>query len=440
VIPLAILLTQLLFGDLRLVTTDSLPAGALALPKPSGVYSPDAFQAYTQSLSTLLEDQSYWYAELNLGRVVIDSVHQRIHIDLLVRLNGQVTIDWIRFDGASRLSDAYLLTAIGFSPGRIATRTELDRLRNRLLGLEELEQVSEPRLISEAGRDGLLFDVTAASANRSDVLIGYADREVIGQVTLQLRHLVKEGSRMDVRFHRLRAYQNRLDLTLGYGPAITQFKLFQQDSTFFTRAMRLGAETRYSEDLTLGLWFEQQTTVLGVPVPGLDVEEGTRRMTGIRAGWRSLEGSRASLTAGSGRLNGRPVTTSTADWRLMWHPEQRLHAALLGEAAVMLSDRIPIDQQYRFGGATSFRGYREEEIQVRQFLWSELETRFRLDSRAYAFAFAGSAATPDSDLRFNTGFGFSTPTRLGPLRFTYAASSQRGWLNGVVHVSLSNGE
>ena len=97
----------------------------------------------------------------------------------------------------------------------------------------------------------------------------------------------------------------------------------------------------------------------------------------------------------------------------------------------MISDRIPIDQQYRFGGATSFRGYREDEIQVPGFAWNELEARFRLDSNAYAFGFVGAASTSDSAILGNAGLGFSTPTRLGPLRFTYAASSQRGWLQGV---------
>jgi outer membrane protein assembly factor BamA len=387
-----------------------------------------------------LEDEGYWYAELSIGRVEMDSSSQRIHIDLNVRLNGRVTIDWIRFEGAASLSDAYILRSIRFNPGHTATRAELNRIRSRLQALEDLSQVSEPTLISDSGRDGLLFTVSPAPSTRSDVLIGYADREVIGQASLSVRHLLKEGSRMDVRFHRLRAYQNRLDVNAGFGLVSGGFHLFQQDSTFFTRAVTLGADAALSDDLTLGVWFEQQSTTLGVIVPGLDLEEGTRRMSGLRAGWTSMTGSRASLRAGTGRLNGRPVTMSAADWSLIWRPERRFHAAVLGSAAALVSDRIPIDHLYRFGGATSFRGYREEEIQSSRYAWSELEGRFRLDTSSYAFAFAGGATTPDSPIRINSGIGFSIPTRLGPLRFTYAASSQRGWMNGVVHVSLSSAE
>lgn len=439
-IPLVLLLTQLLFGDIRLVTNDSLPAGVLSLPEPTGEYSDRAFENYTHSLMSRLEDLGYWYAEVSVRRAVVDSTAQRIHIDLAVALNGVVLIDWIRFEGASPLSDSFLLRAIGFRSGRPATRTELRRLRNVLSGLEDLNTVSEPRLISEAGRDGLVFNVVPSSRHRSDVLIGVAEREVIGQVSLQLRHLIMEGSRLDVRFHRVKAFQNRMDVSIGAGPASAGFRLYQQDSTFFTRALTLRGDMRATEDLRLGLWFEQQTTVIGVPVPDSDLEEGTRRMTGVRVGWESMSGSRAALSAGSGRLNARSVTTSTVDWSILWRPQQRFHAALLGEAAVMVSDRIPIDQQFRFGGATSFRGYREDEIQVPRYIWSELEARFRLDSRAYAFGFIGGAAIPESTARGNAGIGFSTPTRLGPLRFTYAASSQRGFLHGVVHVSLSNGQ
>jgi outer membrane protein assembly factor BamA len=440
VISLALLLTQLLFGDLRLVTNDSLPAGVHSLAKPSGAYSAQAFEAYTTALMSRLEDQGYWYAELSVIRADVDSSNHRIHIDLAVTLNGLVRVDWIRFEGSSPLTESYLLRAIGFRSGSPATRAELERLRGRLSALEDLDAVSEPRLISESGRDGLQFDVVPSTRHRSDVLIGYADKEVIGQVSLHVRHLVLEGSRLDVRFHRVKAYQNRMDLSIGAGPASAGFHLYQQDSTFFTRALRLAGDLRATDDLRFGLWIEQQTTVLGVPVSGSDLEEGTRRMTGVRAIWQSFSGSRASLSAGAGRLNGRSVTTTNADWALLWRPARRFHAAILGEAAVMISDRIPIDQQYRFGGATSFRGYREDEIQVPGFAWNELEARFRLDSSAYAFGFVGAASTSDSALLGNAGLGFSTPTRLGPLRFTYAASSQRGWLQGVVHVSLSNGE
>jgi outer membrane protein assembly factor BamA len=97
------------------------------------------------------------------------------------------------------------------------------------------------------------------------------------------------------------------------------------------------------------------------------------------------------------------------------------------------------DNQYRFGGALSFRGYREDELQAQRFAWTELESRYRLDAETYAFLFAGAASTSTRYSLFNGGIGFSYDTRLGPLRFTYAGSSDRGILQGVVHFSLSSG-
>jgi hypothetical protein len=271
------------------------------------------------------------------------------------------------------------------------------------------------------------------------VLIGYADGEVIGQVDLRLRHIVAPGSRFDVRFHRLKAYQNRLNLDAGYGFASGSFRLFQQDSTYFTRAWMLGADVDVTPYQSVGAYVEQQTTTLGITVPGVDAEAGSRLMTGLRYAWQSPLGSQWRVSSGVGRRGGRPVQTAQSDWMLRMRTDQRLNWAWMGSAAAMIADRIPFDDLYRFGGATSFRGYREDELQASTFAWSELESRFMLDSQSYAFVFAGSAVVTESPLLFNAGLGFSTPTRLGPLRFTYAGSSQRGFLQGVVHVSLSNG-
>ena len=438
-ISLVLLLTQLFFGDLRLVTTDSLPAGALALAKPSGIYSSEAFQAYTTSLKASLDEQGYWYSEIVLDRVDIDSTASRIHIDVRVRLNDVVRIGFLRFEGLGDLPDTYVTSKIRFQPGRVATLDDLNLLRTRLLSSGEFADVSEPRLISEDGMDGLLFEVRRISRSRSDVLIGYADGEVIGQVALALRHVIAPGSRFDVRFHRMKAYQNRLDLDAGFGFASGSFRLFQQDSTYFTRAWMVGADVNISLDQSIGAYMEQQTTTLGITVPGVDAEAGTRFMTGLRYTLQSSHGSRWRVSSGVGRRNGRSVQAAHSDWSWHTRTDQRLTWVWMGSAAGMVSERIPFDDLYRFGGATSFRGVREDELQASVFAWNELESRFMLDSQSYAFAFAGGAYVKAQRSILNSGIGFSTPTRLGPLRFTYAASSRRGWLQGVVHVSLSNG-
>lgn len=438
-ISLAILLTQLLFGDIRLVTNDSLPAGVFALPKPSGTYSTEAFRSYTSLLKEQLDYQGYWYSELHIERVELDSTSYRVHIDLRVTLNEQVHVQFIRFEGVDTLPESYYLGALRFTPGRIATLDELNQLRDRLLALDDVTDVSEPRLITEDGKDGLMFTLRPSSRHRSDVIIGYANRQVVGQVALHLRHLLIPGTRLDVRFHRLQPYQNRLDLEVGASFASGTFRLFQQDSTFLTRSWMVGADWPLTSELSLGAWIEQQSTSLGVIVPGLDVEEGTRSVAGLRMGWRPMAGRYVTVSSGAGRRNGIPVQLATARWSGMLRPEERIHWVFSGSAAVMLSERIPIDNLYRFGGATSFRGYREDELQASRYVWTELESRYMLDSNSYAFLFAGSAALPASSVLFNSGFGFSLPTRLGPLRFTYAGSSRHGILQGVVHVSLSNG-
>ncbi len=439
-ISLVILLLQLSFGDIRIHSDDSQRSTYEAVERPVGPYSDEAFALYTARLKSLLDDSGYWYADISIHRAEIDSASSRIHIDLWIDAKEQVRIGFLKLDGAKIIKEAYVLRVMRFEADIPATRAELERLQSRLQQTGYYRTIDDPRLITIGDADGVLFKVDERSQSRTDVLLGYTRNELIGQVDLQFRHLFSPGSRFDVKFERMQPLQTRLVSEIGYRNLYGGLRLYQQDSTYFSRSWSLGADLNLDASYSLGAWVEQQVTSVGTAPASLGITDGSRLLTGLRMRWNSALGSNAIISAGTGFRDGDRVNTGEIGWMMLCSTSGRIVWAWMGEAGAQVSDvTIAPDNQYRFGGALSFRGYREDELQAQRFIWTELESRYRLDSEAYAFLFAGAATTPIRNSIFNGGIGFSYDTRLGPLRFTYAGSSDRGLLQGVVHFSLSSG-
>ncbi len=114
---------------------------------------------------------------------------------------------------------------------------------------------------------------------------------------------------------------------------------------------------------------------------------------------------------------------------------------------------ILVTDQFRFGGATTLRGYREEQFRGSRVAWSNIEYRYLLSRRTRAFVFfdAGyysgfeyiNAATspqlnPVENNVYAWGFGARVDTPLGIIGVDYGLGQGDPLTNGKVHVSLVN--
>jgi outer membrane protein insertion porin family len=113
---------------------------------------------------------------------------------------------------------------------------------------------------------------------------------------------------------------------------------------------------------------------------------------------------------------------------------------------------ILVTDQFRFGGATTLRGYREEQFRGARVAWSNLEYRYLLSRRTRAFVFfdAGyysgfeyaNAESPRPNEVENSvyawGLGARVETPLGIIGVDYGLGKGDPLMNGKVHVSLVN--
>ncbi|RME01868.1 MAG: hypothetical protein D6814_00690, partial [Calditrichaeota bacterium] len=107
---------------------------------------------------------------------------------------------------------------------------------------------------------------------------------------------------------------------------------------------------------------------------------------------------------------------------------------------------ISITDQFRFGGATTLRGYREEQFRGSRIAWANIEYRYLLarHSRAFLFYDLGyffrveEANKKIEQIKQSFGFGVRMETRLGVIGLDYGMGEGDTLLRGKIHVSLIN--
>ena len=423
----------------------------------------------------------YERAGFPLARAVVEDVRllpgEPPRLDLTLRIDEgpALALRRVEVPGAERTKAAYVARVAGLQPGRPLAGYDPATIQQRLEATAFFQTVGLPELIVEPDSGAVIrIEVAEEPPGSFDLVLGYLPPagsqgrgSLVGNGHLILRNLFGAGREMALRLNRLPGRVSAVDVRAA-DPFILglplraegQFEGFQQDSTFGKQ--RYGAE-------------------LGVHLAGGFQLFGTlrRELTKPGEGGQRLVGGRQQVAradaffAGIGlrllrldrRLNPRrglafetnfergrkeraarevvgPDTTRTrtllrqerlrAQLRL-YVPTRRRQVAVAGaDALVLLSDAFDVSDLFRFGGATSLRGYDEERFLVPTAGRLFAEYRYQLDRTSYGFVFfdLGYVERPavvglDEALRgFYPGYGlgFQVGTDLGLIVLSLAAN------------------
>ena len=124
-------------------------------------------------------------------------------------------------------------------------------------------------------------------------------------------------------------------------------------------------------------------------------------------------------------------------------------AALSVHARELRGDNFEISDLYFLGGANTLRGYRENQFSGNRVLWSNLEYRYLLTKRTFAFLFfdTGYYLRNENALydiektsAFKTGYGFglNIETSLGILGVSFALGNGDSFSEGKIHFGIVN--
>jgi outer membrane protein assembly factor BamA len=446
-------------------------------------------ESMSNSLS-YLEDNGYPFAKIIISSIVFfrDSSNnsELANINLKIEEGNKSKIDKIEISGNQNTKDYVIKRALRIEAGEVYSQKIIDELPARLNRLSFFEPVGEPEFYFDSKDEGvLLISVKEKQTNNFDGIIGYIPSTIPGQsgyltglVNVSLRNLFGTGRAAAIRWQRFDRYSQELELKylepwiFNY-PFNLNGSLFQrkQDTSYVQRKIQGGIEFLATEDISASFFVSSESVIpTESEYSTFTVYNSNAVTTGVNLTIDTRDDPYAP-TAGilftnsysfSKKTIYGPSQYFTPDLQTRvnfqrievginaFHELFRKQIIALGLHAKELSGPFfEISDLYRLGGTNSLRGYREDQFLGSRIFWSNLEYRFLLTRRTFAFLFFDTGyffrkAEPERDILKSEGFkvgyglGLNIETGLGVLGVSFALGEGDSFSEGKIHFGLIN--
>ena len=454
------------------------------------VFDKNEIEEYINDALTRLENNGHPFAVFTITSVhfYYDSTEDKNFTDLYIKLNteNESKIDKIEVQGNESTRDYVVIRELRIDPGEQYSQDKIEELPRRLNRLRFFEPVTVPQFYMDSDDNGvLLITVKERQTNNFDGIIGYVppsnDNEsgyLTGLVDVSLRNLFGTGRAAAFRWRKIDRNSQELELKylepwLFSFPINFDVRFFQrqQDTIYVQRTIAGGLEYLATEDVSVAVFVSSESTIPTLSEePIFTVFNSTSLTTGINL---KIDTRDDPLAPRSGilfinsykfsrkNINGPPefITPGTeTDINL-----QRFEATLalffeLFSTQVIAFDingrelRGPFFEEsdfYRLGGANSLRGYREDQFIGNRIYWTNLEYRFFLSQRTFAFLFFDTGyflrnADEVRDIpkqeafKIGYGFGINLETAIGILGVSFALAKGDSFSDGLIHFGIIN--
>ena len=443
------------------------------------------------SLSELLdhfENSGYPFASIKVESTFFfyDSTNEENLVDLYVNFskNQISTIDTIIISGNTKTKDHVIKRNLRLRKGESYSQEKIDEVPIKLNRLHFFEPIETPSYYFNSKDKGVLqVTVKEKGTNSFDGIIGYippADDNDNGYLTglanINLRNLFGTGRAVAFRWNKIDRYSQEIELkylepwVLGF-PINIDLLLFQrqQDSSFVQRLINGNIEFLATESMSAALIFSQDYTIPTDSDPrGFTVYNSTIFTSGVNLKIDTRDDLFVPTNGifflntykyRSKNINGPaeyvPDTMNTSPNQYSIELDFMIHYRLLSRhiptvglhLREMRGDNVEISDMYRFGGANTVRGYRENQFTGNRLLWANVEYRYLLGRRSYAFLFTDVGYYLRDELPANNllevsavkvgyGLGITFETALGLLGVSYALGEGDSFNKGKIHFGL----
>jgi len=475
-------------GSIVLNNTTKDSTGILAdwhteyLKKGKG-YSQKELEEDINRLIKIYEEAGYPLVRIDIAHIELKSNPKEVNINLKVDSGPKVIISGVIISNVKKNDPKYLAKITGIRDSSFATPHVLEMGRLNLQNSDLFESVSTGNVIEREGQYYIQYKVDEKNPNAFDLLVGYVPKPngggtIVGNGDLLLRNAIWNGSKLQLSFNRLQKYVTKLNIgyhknwlfniPFGIGG---NFHFLQQDTTYQIRDLTLQSTYNLNSATQISASVRRQVVATNANIANPPaVLDGNAVFGGLGLSYQNIDnllvpqrGVKLTIKIETGvkRISDNRFIQDTTDARIpqkilhfdlqpYFNPFRRQVLTFSIHGYFIESKYFTESDLYRFGGANSFRGYREDQFKASRMLWGDVEYRYLLDPTSYAFVFGadGTYLRPRLTIRDKTmakqvgwlhsfGIGFSFHTRLGQLKFTYAKSPEDSFSNAKVHISIS---
>ncbi|MFQ6093592.1 MAG: outer membrane protein assembly factor [bacterium] len=452
--------------------------------RPEGSFRDGVLERDIEGLLRAYEESGFPFCRIEPGRFRIG---EGPTIDLLLNIveGPRVWVGEVAVRGNATTRDYVILRETKLRKGEVYKQSKIEAAQERLERMGTFSKVS-PVAVEPAGRDtvNLLIQVEEGKTSKINGLLGYSPPQgdhkgyVTGLIDLSFANLLGTGRRVDVRWHHRDPSSS--DLAFGYEepwilgtPLGVGLSLEQidQDSTYvLTQAgLAIGAPLGDNLSVSLRLGWER---VVPDSTGGAFMARSTKYTAGVQAAfdtrdtpWNPRRGLYYRTSAEYGRKRNRAtfhfspqrVKVRTSKFTLdLEHfvptfPRQVVAVALHGREFQSGERPVPLSEQFRLGGATTLRGYREDQFTGTRVAWSNFEYRYLLTSKSRAFLFFDLGTyfreQPDPDAatleqidkrKFGYGVGLRLESKLGVVGIDFALGEGDSFNQAKIHFRMEN--
>ena len=451
------------------------------------IFSKEIFENAVSNVLDYYEDSGYPFASVKINSIYFysDSSTKKNYADIFLNIDKGIKgiINRIEITGNDKTKDKVILRELGLNIGDEYNQKIIDAIPAKLNKLNFFEHIEIPAYYINNKNEGILkISVKEKVTNNFDGIIGYVPSSgkekgyFTGFINLGFRNLFGTGRAALIRWQR--ENQNTQELELKYSePWIFNYpfnlsgSIFQriQDSTYIQRNYEGILEYLATSEISASILINSQSTI---PIERKNKIFTVFNSSSITAGMNFKIDTRDdyySTRKGILFSNSYKYTFKKINGPKEFFSEktktelelQRLEidfeffkelfsnqvAALKVHARQLKGSDIEISDLYLLGGANSLRGYREKQFSGTRILWSNIEYRFLLSNKTYAFLFFDTGYISrdytnenlSGEFKIGYGFGLNVETGIGILGVSFALAKGDSFSQGKIHFGLISG-
>lgn len=396
----------------------------------------------------------------------------RIDFEFNVIPGESVILDTTIFRGNKTSKPQFLMREMRFRKNELYSKTTINRqlsLLNRLGYISDAKQLGIGRL--KNGADALVVELNESNANRLNGIVGFIPEDQRGQggfitglLEFNFGNIFGRGRELNIHWEKIDRSSEEIKLSydepfpFGYPikPGIS-FAQLVQDSSYIKRDLELRVNIPLTFNLGIFASAAREKTnarefgerELGLSdYTALNITGGFKfddrdfifnPMSGVYYETSVTRTSRKET--GISRITGRRLGIRAEYYQKL--TERSLLAIIInGNDSRYNNGSVPYAELYRVGGASTLRGYREDQFRGAQVGWTNIEYRIITGklSRMFIFGDAGfisGTPTGRDESKLSYGVGIRLTTAIGQIGIDYGIGADDTFSNGKVHLSLN---
>ncbi|MDP2038666.1 MAG: BamA/TamA family outer membrane protein [Ignavibacteria bacterium] len=454
------------------------------------IFSSSVLEKSLDQILTNYENTGFPFATIKVDAVSFeeDSTAKEYFADLILSITEgeRSRIDKIQIEGNNKTKDYVITRAARINTGDTYTQKVIDDIPNRLNRLRFFETVETPIFYLTTSNTGVLkISIKEKETNSFDGIAGYVPGSssdetgyFTGYININLRNMFGTGRAALVKWQQENRNSQELELRylepwLFSYPFNVELSLFQrkQDSTYVQRNIEAHLEYLANEDFSAALILNSQSTIPTERSSGIFLVFNSSSLTtgfSFKADTRddyysptkgllfttSYKFTKKSINSPQSLIAGLTQTKYNHqriefDFSYFQQLFERQILSLALHGRELRGSSLEVSDLYFLGGTNSLRGYREKQFQGNRILWSNLEYRYLISGRTYAFAFFDSGyflrnedeqlkIPRNSSYKSGYGFGLNIETGLGVLGVSFALGNGDSFTDGKIHFGIIN--